>query len=117
VNVIRGPRPVFVPLLRRIITRCRDCNEPAPDHRRNCRRAGEALTTGRGPVSTCTTGTCPHGKHSFIWLGDGPWEGDLADPDFGRYPWVHSTTLIPGHLTVCDLMPFATPEEAGEVSR
>ena len=46
--------------------------------------------------------------------GHGPWRGDPADPDYGRYPWVHDTTMIPGHLTVCELMPFATAIEAGE---
>jgi hypothetical protein len=66
-------------------------------------------------VSFCTTGTCPHGKGVFIWLGDGPWLGDPADPDYGRYAWVHDTSTSPGHLEVCDRMPFATAEEAGEV--
>jgi len=58
-------------------------------------------------MSLCITDTCPHGKTVFIWLGDGP------GPD-GRYPWVHSTTVSPGHLEVCGLMPPATAEEAGE---
>jgi len=66
-------------------------------------------------MSVCTTGTCPHGRGVFIWLGDGPWLGDPADPEFGRYAWVHDSTTIPGHLVVCELMPFATPQEAGEV--
>jgi len=65
-------------------------------------------------MSRCITGTCPHERGVFIWLADGPWRGDPADPDYGRYPWVHDTTMIPGHLTVCDLMPFATAMEAGE---
>lgn len=65
-------------------------------------------------MSRCTTGTCPHKRGVFIWLGDGPWRDDPADPDYGRYPWVHATTMIPGHLTVCELMPFATALEAGE---
>lgn len=68
-------------------------------------------------MSVCTTGKCPHkqGKQGvFIWLGDGPWLDDPADPDYGRYPWVHDTTMIPGHLVVCDLLPFATAEEAEE---
>ena len=64
-------------------------------------------------MSRCVTGTCPHSRGVFAWLGDGPWLGDQADPDYGRYPWVHDTTMIPGHLTVCELMPFAAPEEAG----
>lgn len=66
-------------------------------------------------MSTCTTGTCPHGKDSFIWLGDGPWNGNGGDPDNGRYPWVHAAPVGPGRLEVCDQMPFATPAEAGEV--
>jgi DNA (cytosine-5)-methyltransferase 1 len=70
----------------------------------------------RCTVSTCTTGTCPHGRGVFIWLGDGPWQGEAADPDNGRYPWVHDTSVSPGHLHVCDLMPFATPREAREAS-
>jgi hypothetical protein len=65
-------------------------------------------------MSRCITGTCPHERGVFIWLPDGPWRGDPADPDYNRYPWVHNTTMIPGHLTVCDLMPFATAIEAGE---
>ena len=65
-------------------------------------------------MSRCITGTCPHERGVFIWLADGPWRGDPADPDYGRYPWVHDTTMIPGHLTVCELMPFATAIEAGE---
>jgi len=65
-------------------------------------------------VSVCTTGTCPHGKDSFIWLGDGPWLGDPADPDYGRYAWVHASPVGPAQLEVCDLMPFATPAKAGE---
>ena len=64
-------------------------------------------------MSRCITGTCPHERGVFIWLADGPWRGDPADPDHGRYPWVHNTTMIPGHLTVCELMPFATAIEAG----
>lgn len=59
-------------------------------------------------MSVCTTGTCPHERGVFIWLADGP------EPD-GRYPWVHDTSTSPGHLEVCDLKPFATAEEAGEV--
>lgn len=68
-------------------------------------------------MSVCTKGTCPHGRGVFVWLGDGPWLGDPADPDHGRYPWVHDTTApgARGHLQVCELMPFATSEEAGEV--
>ena len=65
-------------------------------------------------MSRCNTGTCPHERGVFIWLADGPWRGEPADPDYGRYPWVHNTTMIPGHLTVCELMPFATAIEAGE---
>ena len=67
-------------------------------------------------MSVCTPGKekCPHGYGTFIWFADGPWLGDPADPDYGRYPWVHNVTMIPGHLTVCDLTPFATAEEAGE---
>lgn len=42
------PRPVFVPLLRRLVHRCGACGAPAPDHLFNCRRAGEALVMGRG---------------------------------------------------------------------
>jgi len=69
---------------------------------------------GADRMSRCITGTCPHERGVFIWLADGPWRGDPADPDYGRYPWVHNTTMIPGHLTVCELMPFATAIEAGE---
>jgi hypothetical protein len=66
-------------------------------------------------VSFCTRGTCPHDRGVFAWLGDGPWFGDPADPDHGNFPWVHDTTMPPGHLEVCELKPFATPEEAGEL--
>lgn len=61
-------------------------------------------------MSVCTRAVCPHEPPQgvFIWLGDGP------EPD-GTYPWVHDTSKSPGHLEVCELMPFATPEEAGEV--
>jgi hypothetical protein len=79
---------------------------------RDCRTA--SLTRGAYHMNRCTTGTCPHERGVFIWLADGPWRGDPADPDYGRYPWVHNTTMIPGHLTVCELMPFATAIEAGE---
>lgn len=65
-------------------------------------------------MSVCTTGTCPHDRGVFVWLGDGPWRGDESDPDYNSYPWVHDTTMVPGHLEVCELMPFATPAEAGE---
>lgn len=58
---------------------------------------------------------CPHGRGVFAWLGGGPWTGDPADPDHGRYAWVHDTSVSPGHLEVCDRMPFASAEEAGEV--
>ena len=66
-------------------------------------------------MSVCTRATCPHDRGAFVWLGGGPWFGDEADPDYGRYPWVHDTTMVPGHLVVCELMRFATPEEAGEL--
>lgn len=66
-------------------------------------------------MSFCTTATCPHDRGVFIWLSDGPWLGDPSDPDYGSYPWVHDTTMTPGHLEVCELKPFATPGEAGEV--
>jgi hypothetical protein len=66
-------------------------------------------------MSFCTRGRCPHDRDAFIWLGDGPWLGDESDPDYGRFPWVHSTTMTPGHLEVCELKPFATAEEAGEL--
>lgn len=67
-------------------------------------------------MSVCTRGLglCPHGYGIFILVGGGPWLGDPADPEYGRYPWVHNTTMIPGHLVVCELTPFATAEEAGE---
>lgn len=68
-----------------------------------------------GAVSFCITAACEHGRGVFIWLGDGPWLGDPGDPDHGHLPWVHSTSTSPGHLEVCDRMPFATAEEAGEV--
>lgn len=58
-------------------------------------------------MSECIKATCPHKRGVFVWLPDGP-DGD------GTYPWVHDTTMIPGHLVVCDLMPGATPAEAGE---
>ena len=32
-------------------------------------------------MSRCITGTCPHERGVFIWLADGPWRGDPADPD------------------------------------
>lgn len=66
-------------------------------------------------MSLCISGTCPHERDVFIWLADGPWSGDADDPDNGRYPWVHSTLSSPGHLEVCELKPFATAEEAGQV--
>ena len=66
-------------------------------------------------MSLCITATCPHDRGVFIWLGDGPWLGDPADPDYGGYPWLHSTSTSPGHLEVCDLKTFATAEEAGEI--
>lgn len=66
-------------------------------------------------MSFCTASRCPHDRGVFAWLGDGPWLGDPADPDYGGYPWVHDTSTRPGHLEVCDLMPFATAGEAGEV--
>jgi hypothetical protein len=66
-------------------------------------------------VSFCTRGRCPHDRGVFAWLGDGPWLADSADPDYGGYPWVHDTTMTPGHLEVCELKAFAAPEEAGEV--
>ena len=59
-------------------------------------------------MSVCTRAICAHGQGAFLWLGDGP-EAD------GTYPWVHDSSTSPGHLEVCDLMPFATAEEAGEV--
>lgn len=65
-------------------------------------------------MSVSTTTSCPHGQHSFVWLGGGPWLGDKADPDYGSYPWVHAAPVGPGSLEVCDLMPFASPAEAGE---
>jgi hypothetical protein len=58
-------------------------------------------------VSVCTRTVCPHERGVFIWLGDGP-EAD------GTYPWVHDTSTSPGHLEVCEMMAFATAEEAGE---
>ena len=58
-------------------------------------------------MSRCITSRGPHDRGVFIWLGDGP------DPD-STYPWVHDSTMTPGHLIVCDLMPGATAEEAGE---
>jgi hypothetical protein len=66
-------------------------------------------------MSVVTRAICPHGRGVFVWLGDGPWLGDPADPDYGGYPYVHDTSTSPGHLEVCELMPFATAEEAGEV--
>ena len=59
-------------------------------------------------MSLCITAACPHGRGVFVWLGDGP-------EDDGTYPWVHDTSTSPGHLHVCDAMPFATAAEAGEV--
>ena len=73
-----------------------------------------AYTWGRG-VSIPVTATCPHDRGVFIWLADGPWLGDPADPDHGRYPWVHDTTMTPGRLHVCELMLFATAAKAGQV--
>ncbi len=66
-------------------------------------------------MSFSTRGTCPHGRGVFIWLADGPWLDNPTDPDHGNYPWVHDTSISPGHLEVCDQKPFATPEEAGEL--
>jgi hypothetical protein len=66
-------------------------------------------------VSVVTRATCPHGRGVFAWLGDGPQRGDQADPNWGRYPWVHGTAAGPGHLEVCDLMQFALPVDVGEM--
>jgi hypothetical protein len=66
-------------------------------------------------VSVVTRAVCPHERGVFIWLGDGPWAVDPADPEHGRYPYVHDTSTSPGHLEVCELMAFATAAEAGEV--
>jgi hypothetical protein len=68
-------------------------------------------------MSVCIKGTCPHERGVFIWVADGVWLDDKADPNYGGYPWVHDTSApgAHGHLEVCDLKPFATPEEAGEV--
>jgi hypothetical protein len=66
-------------------------------------------------MSVCTPGTCPHDRDVFVWKADGEWREDPADPNFGKFPWVHSTTMDPGHLEVCDLKPFATAEECGEL--
>ncbi len=59
-------------------------------------------------MSTCTAGTCPHDQEAFVWLGDGPWAGDPADPGYRRFPWVRATALIP----------FVMPErrKAGEAA-
>lgn len=68
-------------------------------------------------MSVSISGTCPHGRGVFIWVADGPYLGDPADPDYGKYAWVHNTTA-PGDrgcLRVCELMPFATAGESGEV--
>src|ERR1700739_2622173 len=59
-------------------------------------------------MSFSTRSRCAHDRDVFVWLGDGP-------GDDGTYPWVHSTTMTPGHLEVCELMPFATAEEVGQV--
>jgi hypothetical protein len=67
-------------------------------------------------MSKCVTGTCPHDRGVFIWVADGPWLGNPSEPDYGCFPWVHSTTMTPGHLHVCDLKPFATAAEAGEIA-
>jgi hypothetical protein len=66
-------------------------------------------------MSFCTRAKCPHDRGVFVWLGDGPWLGDPSDPDHGNFPWTHDTTMTSGHLEVCELMPFATPGEAGEL--
>jgi hypothetical protein len=68
-------------------------------------------------MSVCTQATCPHGRGVFAYLADGPWRGDQADPNWGRYPWVHDTTAedARGALEVCDLMPFALPVDVGEM--
>lgn len=68
-------------------------------------------------VSVVTRAVCPHGRGVFAWLADGPWRGDQADPNWGRYPWVHDTTRDGnhGHLEVCDLMQFALPVDVGEM--
>ncbi len=42
------PVPVFVPLLRRVVTRCAECKVPAPDHLLRCCWSGRLLKTG-GP--------------------------------------------------------------------
>lgn len=67
-------------------------------------------------MSTCVTGTCPHGKSIYVWLPGGPWYGDPSDPDHGKYRWVHSTVTpgSRGRHEVCTLTPFATPAEAGQ---
>jgi hypothetical protein len=58
-------------------------------------------------VSVVTRAVCPHERGVFVWLSDGPQPDDT-------YPWVHDTSTSPGHLEVCELMRFATAEEAGE---
>lgn len=59
-------------------------------------------------MSICVTAVCRHGKPSMIWLGNGP-------DETGTYPWVHAAPVGPSRLEVCDAMPWATAEEAGEV--
>lgn len=66
-------------------------------------------------MSVVTRAECPHGKGVFAWLGDGPQRGDQADLNWGRYPWVHDTSVGPGHLEVCDRMQFALPVDVGEM--
>lgn len=68
-------------------------------------------------MSFVTRATCPHKRGVFAWLADGPQRGDQSDPNWGRYPWVHDTTVPGGHgrLGVCDLMPFALPVDVGEM--
>jgi hypothetical protein len=68
-------------------------------------------------MSVVTRAICPHNRGAFLWLGDGPYRGEESDPDNNGYPWVHDTSSpdARGALEVCELMPFATAEEAGEV--
>lgn len=68
-------------------------------------------------MSVVTRAECPHKRGVFAYLADGPQRGDQADPNWGRYPWVHDTTAgdARGALEVCDLMPFALPVDVGEM--
>lgn len=66
-------------------------------------------------MSVSTRGTCPHKRDVFVWVADGEWLDDPSDSNYGKFPWVHSAAISPSHLEICDLKPYATAGECGEL--